>query len=98
MITEPNSRPGPIELDEHRGPDHWIRVIREGAEEGCRNQTVASLAGYLLRIGVDPRLVCQILLDWNTLHNRPPLPEREVERTLRSIVARELARLKGCGL
>jgi hypothetical protein len=77
--------------DAPRADDYWQHLIREGAGEGCRNASTASLAGYLLRHGIKPSVAFELLLKWNAC-NRPPLPEQELVNTIRSIAKCELAR------
>jgi hypothetical protein len=36
-----------------------------------------------------------MVLAWNASHNQPPLPDAEIVHVVKSIVARELARLRG---
>ncbi|HKK14739.1 MAG TPA: bifunctional DNA primase/polymerase [Gammaproteobacteria bacterium] len=67
---------------------HWRHLAREGVQEGARNQTIASLAGHLLWHGVDVQVVRELLVCWNAVRCRPPLPEEEVERTVASIARR----------
>jgi hypothetical protein len=57
---------------------HWRRLVREGVREGERNNTIASLAGHLLRHGVDAAVVTEILLCWNRVRCQPPLMNDEV--------------------
>lgn len=64
---------------------HWRNLLREGVEEGARNDTVASLAGHLLWRGVDPYVTLELMLCWNRVRCRPPLPDDEVSRTVASI-------------
>jgi hypothetical protein len=64
---------------------YWRRLLRDGVAEGARNDSIASLAGHLLRHGVDPQVVTELLLTWNGAHCRPPLAEAEVVRTVESI-------------
>lgn len=64
---------------------HWRRLVREGVDEGNRNNTLASLAGHLLRHGVDPQVALELLLAWNRVRCRPPLPDEEVARVVDSI-------------
>lgn len=66
-------------------PGHWRRLVRDGIDEGARNNTIASLAGHLLQRGVDRDVVAELLLAWNGRHCRPPLPDAEVLRTVDSI-------------
>lgn len=66
-------------------PSNWRRLLREGVEEGERNNTLASLAGHLLWHGVDPEVTAELLLSWNRTRCRPPLAPEEVLRTVASI-------------
>jgi hypothetical protein len=65
--------------------EHWRNLIERGVAEGQRNSTMASLAGHLLWHGVDLDIVTELLLGWNRLRCRPPLPDDEVVRTVASI-------------
>ncbi len=56
-----------------------------GAEEGERNNTCAKLAGYLVAGNLSYGDVEAILSMWNGVYNIPPLPDKEIERTVRSI-------------
>src|SRR5207245_3179872 len=64
---------------------HWRRLVREGVPEGIRNKTIASLAGHLLRHGVDAAVVTEVLLCWNRVRCRPPLMDDEVVSVVESI-------------
>lgn len=64
---------------------HWRRLVREGVVEGERNNTLASLSGHLLWRGVDPEVALELLLAWNRMRCRPPLPDDEVARVVASI-------------
>lgn len=64
---------------------HWRRLVREGVAEGERNNTLASLTGHLLRHGVDPEVALELLLAWNRMRCRPPLPDDEVARVVQSV-------------
>ena len=66
-------------------PAHWRELLRQGVAEGARNATLASLAGHLLRQGVDAQVALELLSAWNRERCRPPLPDNEVARVLRSI-------------
>lgn len=64
---------------------YWRALVHEGVEAGRRNATLASFAGHLLWHGVDPDVVMELMLAWNRVRCRPPLPEEEVVATVRSI-------------
>jgi hypothetical protein len=64
---------------------HWRQLTREGVDEGSRNSTLASLAGHLLRQGVDPKVALELLLAWNRVRCRPPLADDEVAQVVDSI-------------
>ena len=64
---------------------HWRHLTREGVDEGSRNSTLASLAGHLLRQGVDPKVALELLLAWNRVRCRPPLADDEVAQVVDSI-------------
>lgn len=65
--------------------EHWRRLVTDGVSEGQRNASVASLTGHLLFRGVDPEVALELMLAWNRLRCRPPLPDDEVARTVASI-------------
>ena len=73
-------------------PDSWRTLIRNGVDEGERNDAVARLAGHLLRRYVDPHVTLELLIAWNAARCRPPLPPGEIVATINSIARRELAR------
>lgn len=77
-----------------RPVEDWRRLVSEGVAEGARNNSIAALAGHLLRRGVDPYVVLDLLLAWNKQKCRPPLPDEEVVTTVNS-VARAEARRRG---
>jgi hypothetical protein len=64
---------------------HWRRLVSDGAPEGERNNTIASLTGHLLRNGVDPAVAMELLLCWNRVRCHPPLPDDEVAAVVESI-------------
>jgi hypothetical protein len=63
----------------------WRSLVRDGVEEGRRNNTIASLAGHLLWHGVDPQVALELLLAWNRARCRPPLPDTEVANVVESV-------------
>ena len=64
---------------------YWRQLAREGVPEGERNSTLASLTGHLLWRGVDPQVALELLLAWNRMRCRPPLPDGEVASVVESI-------------
>jgi hypothetical protein len=72
--------------------DGWRKLFAEGVSEGCRNTTVARLAGHFLRHYIDPYVTLDILRCWNACRCRPPLADAELVEILNSIAMRELAR------
>ncbi len=62
----------------------WAARALCGVDEGRRTVTCARLAGYLLAKGLSVDVVEEILRSWNH-HNRPPLPESEVVRTIAGV-------------
>jgi hypothetical protein len=73
------------ERETARTRNDWLQLLRTTIHQGGRNHTVASLAGHLLRRGIDPQIALELLLGWNATRCRPPLPEAEVVRTVASI-------------
>jgi len=71
----------------HSGHDpmYWRRLVSEGVAEGERNNTLTSLTGHLLWRGVDPEVVLELMLAWNRIRCRPPLPDDEVTQVVQSI-------------
>lgn len=67
----------------------WRKLVAEGAVEGSRNQTVASLAGFLLHRGVDFMITLELLQAWNEARNLPPLAPEEVTQVVESIAGLE---------
>ena len=60
------------------------RRVCEGVAEGARNATLASLCDHMLGHGLEPAVVCELLLAWNRMACRPPLDDDEVARVLAS--------------
>ena len=64
---------------------YWRELLRQGVQEGDRNNTIASITGHLLWHGVDQDVVLELMLGWNRVRCRPPLDDDEVARTVQSI-------------
>jgi hypothetical protein len=69
----------------------WLRIVRDGLDDGERNQGLSRLTGHLLRRYVDVDLTAELVQLVND-RCRPPLPAGEVERIIDSIAGRELRR------
>jgi hypothetical protein len=67
-------------------------LVCEGVDEGRRNESIARLAGYLLRRRVDAVVTLEILTLWNASKCRPALDATEINNIVDSIAARELKR------
>lgn len=78
-----------------KAANDWHQLVGADVMEGARNQTIARLAGHLLRHYVDPRVALELLLAWNATRCRPPLGGDEVARTVNSIAGKELRRRSG---
>ena len=61
-----------------------VGELLKGVPEGERNNALARLTGKLLQEGWSLEEVLQFALTWNQL-NKPPLPEKEVQKTVQSI-------------
>jgi Bifunctional DNA primase/polymerase, N-terminal/Primase C terminal 1 (PriCT-1) len=70
----------------------WRALVRDEIAEGRRNDTIARLAGHLLRRYVDPHVVLELLLAWNATRCKPPLDHADIVRTVNSIAGKELRR------
>jgi hypothetical protein len=64
---------------------YWRELVGEGVSQGSRNATIASLTGHLLWHGLDSEVTAELVLCWNRVRCRPPLPDAEVVRTIESI-------------
>lgn len=74
-------------------PGEDFSSLWKGVPEGMRNETLVRLAGSLFRSGLNLPEVVVILRVWNQ-QNTPPLTERELQTTLRSIWRREITTRK----
>lgn len=78
MASDSQQRPG-------HTVEYWRKLVKEGVPEGERNNTIASFTGHLLWHGIDPEVAQELLLCWNRVRCRPPLPDEEVIQTIGSI-------------
>ena len=68
------------------------RTLIEGVSEGARDNSLARLAGHLLRHHITPFVTLGLLQSWNATHCTPPLPASHIERIVSSIAGKELRR------
>lgn len=59
----------------------FSRMLREGVEEGMRNEAALRLSVELYRTGIPKDLGLTLLKEWNQ-RNRPPLDEVELEKAV----------------
>jgi hypothetical protein len=76
-----------------RPADYWRRIAG-GVPEGERNIAITSVAGLLLGDPrIEPHLAEALVHGFNSTRCDPPLPMREVEAAINSIVKRELRKI-----
>lgn len=66
----------------------WVEKLLQGVPEGQRDDAATRLAGHFLGKGLPESEVLALLLAWNQ-RNQPPLPEKDVEKCVRSVASRE---------
>lgn len=86
-------KPITVSYKAKRDSAYW-RDIAFGVSEGERNQTLASLIGYLLRRYVDQYLVYGLASAW-AMTCTPPIEQKEVNKTFESILKRDNKNKKG---
>lgn len=74
--------------------DAWHQKIATPVLEGRRNQTLAEVAGLLFR-KLPATEAAELAYCWAQVRMDPPLPDREIQRTLDSIAGREYRRRGG---
>jgi len=60
-------------------------ILKNGSEKGSRNNDTTRLAGHFIAKGFSLEKCLSKILKWNKKKNLPPLPEDEVETTVKSI-------------
>lgn len=77
--------------DKERGrakTSDWLENIKRGVSEGGRNEACAKLTGYYVSKSYEPADIDDLMLAWNR-KNQPPMPEKEVLTTVKSILAKD---------
>jgi hypothetical protein len=77
---------------EHKRP---LRELYSGVNQGKRNDTLARLTGSWVNDGLNYEECLENAFLWNQKNN-PPLPEKEVERTVKSIFEKHQKDLSYC--
>lgn len=80
-----------------RDDSHWQTIAYGGLSEGegnGRNNALCSLTGHLMRKNVHIDVIIGLMNLWNA-SNYPALPQKEFERTIKSIISTELKRRQG---
>lgn len=68
------------------GKDGWaLSLLSSGAPEGSRDDSTAKLAGLLARHGLPEEVAVGLLRNWNRDKNPAPLPDTEIDKTVRSV-------------
>lgn len=78
---------GPMKLD--FTPPCVAHLLLNGTVEGKRNETVAVLANHFKQRGYSEEHTMDTLLKWNQKKVSPPLDEKEIATTVRSIFQRD---------
>ncbi len=75
----------------------WLADALQGVGEGARDDTCARLAGYFLSKGLPEDVVLQQLRNWND-KNTPPMEEKDLLKTLKSVQRTRARRPIGAGV
>lgn len=68
------------------GTEGWaISLLQNGAAEGTRDDSAAKLSGLLARHEVPEEIACQLLRSWNKARNPDPLPDEDIDKTVKSV-------------
>ncbi len=62
-------------------------LLKTGAPEGRRNNSIVALASYYKNCGMEYVQALEKIKEWNDTKNTPPTKEQELERSVRSIFA-----------
>lgn len=72
-----------------------LEEITQGVQKSQRNAWITRITGKLLGLGMDPASAYQFLMVINENFIQPPLPDKEVNVTFKSILKRESQRKGG---
>lgn len=74
----------------HSAPSELSDLFADIVREGCRNDTIARLAGFLIRRRVGVSATGALLRGWNLQHCIPPLSDDEVAAVVVSVARAHL--------
>ncbi|UBH09203.1 primase C-terminal domain-containing protein [Macrococcus armenti] len=86
-----------VNYSNKRDDSHWQSIAYGGMAESegiGRNNALCSLTGHLMRKNVHIDIVIGLMSLWNT-SNHPPIEQKTFERSLKSIIEKELKRRQG---
>src|SRR5262249_27334504 len=78
-----------------RTADQWREIIRDGAGENLRHDTILSIAGQLISRGVDPKVTLELMHAYNEARCDPPKPEDEVYKIVNWCAGKQLGKENG---
>jgi hypothetical protein len=77
---DPKTPQNPPGTGKTMAEDDWVQLLKNGCQEGMRNQSATKLAGHFLAKGLAESEVWEILSQWNS-KNSPPINHSELRRT-----------------
>jgi len=80
---KPSENPGTVSKPATN--DLYADIMKNGAQQGHRNDMAARLIGHLLGKGNDETVVWEMIKQWNSVKNKPPLDHTELRNTFESI-------------
>ena len=75
--------------EEVESKNPYVEILRNGCNEGERNDTATRLIGHFMKIGMDEAETWEMTKIWN-LKNKPPMDLHELRKTFESVKAMEL--------
>ena len=88
-LPKPKRKKEPSKIPSKRKPllPCVVKILKEGVQQGSRNNTTVALASSLMQSGITRKEVEDIILDWNC-SNEPPLSDTEIAITVSSAYRR----------
>ena len=83
--TTPKPSDNPNTVSKATTDNQYADIMKNGAQQGQRNHTATRLIGHLLGKGNDPEMVWEMIRQWNTTKNTPPVDDTELYKTFESI-------------